>query len=321
MSKDHKKNKILKLIGNLVVVLALAFIVKKLVDADVDYGQVVSGNSIYIYLLLISLYAFAVICMSIPWNNVVYLMTGEKIAFREVAEVSTRANVMKYIPGNVFQYIGRNSLAVNKGLKHSEVAISTLLDVIINLGVVFLLTLIFSFQTIMTWLQQYIKIWHIVVAVLGVLSVAIILFLIRGKIYEKFEDSLKRIFSKHGILTVLKNIAIYSVLSMITTAIYMIVLLMLEENLYTIDIWFAMIGAILASWILGFITPGAPGGLGVREAVLIMMLGGVVSEDTIILGVIVNRIISTIGDLLAMAIMMLVNRMLKESPSKDLPRQ
>lgn len=321
MNKDNKKNKILKLIGNLVVVLALAFIVKKLIDADINYGQIVSGNSIYIYLLLILLYAFAVICMSIPWNNVVYLMTGEKIAFREVAEVSTRANVMKYIPGNVFQYIGRNSLAVNKGLKHSEVAISTLLDVIINLGVVFLLTFIFSFQTMMTWLQQYIKAWHIILVVLGILSVAIILFLLRKKIYDKFKDSLKRIFSKHGIATVLKNVVIYSVLSMITTAIYMIVLLMLEENLYTIDIWFVMIGAILASWILGFVTPGAPGGLGVREAVLIMLLGGVISEDAIILGVIVNRIISTLGDLLAMAIMMFANRIIEKSLLENSPRQ
>ena len=307
MSKMDKRNKIVKIFGNLVVILALIFIVKKLVSANIDYRQILLKNNIYIYMLLILIYAGVVICMSIPWRNMVYLITGQKIAFREVAEVSTRANVMKYIPGNIFQYIGRNSLAINKGLKHSDVAMSTVMDVIINLGSVFLLTLVFSFQTLSLWMCQYVKAWHIGVTISGILGVIIMLLCFRKKLPSKFRDIFDSVLCKNGIVTICMNIVVYAGLSILTTAIYMVVLLVLERSLYTIDVWFMMAGAILVSWILGFITPGAPGGIGVREAVLIVLLEGILSEDTIILGVIVNRVVSILGDLLAMVIMIIFN--------------
>lgn len=307
MSKKGKRNKILKILGNIVVILALIFIVKKLASANIDYRQIFLKNNIYIYILLIMAYTGSVICMSIPWRNMVYLITGQKIAFHEVAEVSTRANVMKYIPGNVFQYIGRNSLAVNKGLKHSDVALSTVMDVIINLGSVFLLTLIFSFQTLSLWIQQYIQAWHIGVIISGVLVIIIMLLCFRKKLYLKFCDVFDRIFCKKGIITICKNVVIYVGLVIVITVIYMVVLMIPERNSYTIDVWFTMAGAILVSWILGFITPGAPGGIGVREAVLIVLLEGILSEDAIILGVIVNRVVSILGDLLAVIIMVIFN--------------
>lgn len=307
VSKENKRNKILKLLGNLVVVLALLFIVKKLASANIDYRQIFLKNNIYIYTLLIAAYAVAVIFASIPWRNAVYLFTGQKIAFHEVAEVSTRANVMKYIPGNIFQYIGRNSLAVNKGLKHSDVAMSTVMDVIINLGSVFLLTLIFSFQTLSLWIQQYIQAWHIGVLVGGVLAVIFALICLRKKFLSKFQEVWGRIFCKSGIIILGTNVVIYVAQIIMTTLIYMAGLMIPERNSYAIDVWFMMAGAILVSWILGFITPGAPGGIGVREAVLIVLLEGILSEDAIILGVIVNRVVSILGDLLAMIIMVIFN--------------
>lgn len=306
--KEDKRNKILKLLGNLVVVLALVFIVKKLAGANLDYRQMFLKNNICIYILLIAIYAVAVICNSIPWRNVVYLITGQKIAFWEVAVVSTRANVMKYIPGNIFQYIGRNSLAVNKGLKHSEVAVSTILDVITDLCAVFLLTLVFSFQILSLWIRQYIQVWHIGAIIGGVLTVILALICLRKKFYSKFQEVWNRIFCRNGIITICVNVVIYTALIIVTTLIYMTVLMIPEKNSYTIDVWLMMAGAILVSWFLGFITPGAPGGIGVREAVLIVLLGGIISEDTIVLGVIVNRVISILGDFLAMVIMMIFNK-------------
>lgn len=308
MNKKDKRNKTLKTLGNLIVVLALFFVVKKLAGANIDYRQIFLKNNLYIYILLIVIYAGAIICMSIPWRSMVYLITGQKIAFQEVAEVSTRANVMKYIPGNIFQYIGRNSLAVNKGLKHSDVALSTLMDVIINLGSVFLLTLIFSVQTLSLWIRQYMQAWHIGVIIGGAFAVIGALIWLRKMFYSKFQEVWDRIFCKNGIIIICMNVVVYAGLCILTTAVYMVVLMVLERSLYTIDVCFMMAGAILVSWILGFITPGAPGGIGVREAVLIVLLEGIISEDAIILGVVVNRVVSILGDLLAMVIMIFFNK-------------
>lgn len=58
-----------------------------------------------------------------------------------------------------------------------------------------------------------------------------------------------------------------------------------------------MIGAFASSWILGFLAPGAPAGLGVREAVLTAWMQGSMDPVPCITLVIVLRIATTLGDL------------------------
>jgi|GEM_PF-388432 len=59
-----------------------------------------------------------------------------------------------------------------------------------------------------------------------------------------------------------------------------------------------LIGAFASSWILGFLAPGAPAGLGIREAVLSVWLGAAFGAATAVSLVIVLRIATTLGDLL-----------------------
>jgi hypothetical protein len=58
-----------------------------------------------------------------------------------------------------------------------------------------------------------------------------------------------------------------------------------------------MTGAFAGSWILGFVAPGAPAGLGIREAILSAWLSGSLPPAQIVLLVIALRIATTLGDL------------------------
>ena len=42
--------------------------------------------------------------------------------------------------------------------------------------------------------------------------------------------------------------------------------------------------------------PGAPGGLGIREAALVALLGATVGESTVLLAAVMFRMITTLGD-------------------------
>jgi glycosyltransferase 2 family protein len=57
------------------------------------------------------------------------------------------------------------------------------------------------------------------------------------------------------------------------------------------------IGAFASSWILGFVAPGAPAGLGVREAILSAWLTGVLPPTQAVLLIVTLRIATTVGDL------------------------
>ena len=61
------------------------------------------------------------------------------------------------------------------------------------------------------------------------------------------------------------------------------------------------IGAFAASWVLGFLAPGAPAGLGVREALLAVWFAGVLAPADAVALIVMLRIATTLGDLLNFA--------------------
>lgn len=60
----------------------------------------------------------------------------------------------------------------------------------------------------------------------------------------------------------------------------------------------AVCGAYVVAWLIGFITPGAPAGVGVREVILLFLLENLTSMEGILLSVVLGRVVNVIGDLL-----------------------
>ena len=60
------------------------------------------------------------------------------------------------------------------------------------------------------------------------------------------------------------------------------------------------LGLYAVSWLAGFIVPGAPAGLGVREAIMLAVLGPLYGSALAIGLSIAARLVSTSGDLLAL---------------------
>jgi len=54
--------------------------------------------------------------------------------------------------------------------------------------------------------------------------------------------------------------------------------------------------AYLLAWLAGLVVPGAPGGLGVREGVLVFLLGGVSGEAFAVALAVAMRFVSTTGE-------------------------
>lgn len=54
----------------------------------------------------------------------------------------------------------------------------------------------------------------------------------------------------------------------------------------------------MVAWLLGLLVPGAPAGIGIREAALIYLLNGVVPQVEVLTSVMLARAVTVIGDLL-----------------------
>jgi len=62
--------------------------------------------------------------------------------------------------------------------------------------------------------------------------------------------------------------------------------------------WLSVAGAYTVAWLAGLVTPGAPAGVGVREMVLVLLLGSRVPETDLLMAVLLGRLVTVIGDLL-----------------------
>jgi uncharacterized membrane protein YbhN (UPF0104 family) len=66
--------------------------------------------------------------------------------------------------------------------------------------------------------------------------------------------------------------------------------------------WYEYTWGFTAAWLLGFIVPGAPGGIGIREAAVLAIYGPVMGDGMAASLAIVWRFIATISDLVTFLI-------------------
>ena len=73
-----------------------------------------------------------------------------------------------------------------------------------------------------------------------------------------------------------------------------------------IEYYLIGVGLNSLSFILGYITPGVPGGIGIREAVMVYFFSTFIPEDQILSSAIIFRITTIIGDFIAFGIASIV---------------
>ena len=122
--------KLLKLAGHLVVIAALAFVVKKIIDMDIKLSDLSSPRVIAAFAVGLVIQTAQIIIACWSWLMFTRSLSGQKIPYSAAMPVFTRSNIYKYLPGNVFQYVGRNQLAADMSISHVDVACATILDVL-----------------------------------------------------------------------------------------------------------------------------------------------------------------------------------------------
>jgi uncharacterized membrane protein YbhN (UPF0104 family) len=84
----------------------------------------------------------------------------------------------------------------------------------------------------------------------------------------------------------------------------MILSLLVTEvfSLHTDVSWYQFSSCYALAWLLGFIVPGAPGGIGIREAVFVSLFGHALGDGLAAGVAIALRLMTTISDLLTFVI-------------------
>lgn len=295
--------KAVKLLGNAFMIAALVFIVKKFISMDIDPAQFRSPRTIAALAVGFIVQTAVIICSCFPWLVFTRALSGRRIPFSAAMPVYTQSNLYKYIPGNVFQYVGRNKLAADMDISHVDVAFATLLDIFFCVLWTGLAALVLLGGRIASILSEYGG-KLLIVGGAGVLALAVLILIVRLKFRDKLAAYLSRYaetLRRSDRKMIAKGAFYYLGQNIVSAAAYFACLTLIVGKSAGAEELIALTGAFMFAWIIGFVTPGAPGGIGIREGVMIFVCGDRFAEK-VILFVLVMRIGSILADITAFVI-------------------
>lgn len=297
-----KLKKVIKTVGNVVMIAALAFVVKKLFDMDISLSQFREGRVLAALSLCMLVTTVIIIFSCYPWLVFTRSLSGRKIPFSTAMPVYTQSNLYKYLPGNVFQYVGRNQLASDMDISHVDVACATVLDVLFCVFWTAVISVILLGGRIAELMAEYGRNLLMVGAV-GIVLLILLIIVIKLKFKDKLKSYLSRYskaFAKDNRPMLLRGAFYYLLQNTVSAVMYFVCLKLIVPQADTGEL-IALTGAFMFAWIIGFVTPGAPGGIGIREGVMLFVCGDKFS-DRIVLFVLVMRIGSVFADVAAFVI-------------------
>ncbi len=242
--------------------------------------------------------------LALAWGRWIAFFSSSAIKYSDVITIYGKSSIGKYLPGNVMHYVERNLFAAEYGLSQKKIAVSSLMEIggqVFSAIVISLILLPRSYVIkVIDILNGNYRNIIIALFVIGMLlCIAAAAFVIRK---VNIKDVLKGYKASAFVLTLLTAIIGVSA-SLILNAVGMTsVWMSLKETVADADSIRQVISSYSAAWVCGFVIPGAPGGIGVREAILTLLLEGVMDGKILVFVIIAHRIITIIGDFAVFAI-------------------
>lgn len=289
------KEKLFKILGTILVVLAVGFLFQRLwIHRDWVLKWRPSPQLLLFSLLSVFIYVAAWFLMTLAWFRLLIWYGQSNISFRKCLPIYGRTQIAKYLPGNVFHFAGRHISGRRMGLDHAPLVGATLSEIIGQLvasstfGVIGFLFLGIS--------QTYISSAGIfAIFILTVLFPAI-LNQLASKIKPLEPLYLKDKTSAEIITGLIPIHLLYFLFFLILGGVFLGLVYGMSD-LSGLDQAGSAVIIFAVSWLVGFVTPGAPGGMGVREAIIVASLSKFISEPESLFVAFLFRIICVLGDL------------------------
>jgi uncharacterized membrane protein YbhN (UPF0104 family) len=238
------------------------------------------------------IYALDNLLLVLAWQKLLKWFGGMSLSWRTNIGIYGSTQIAKYIPGNIFQLPSRHMRGYQNGLEHAPLLGAAIFEII---GLLIAASLI-SLIGFLSGIRSAISIITVVLVLfLALASPILIYYLIT---HVKF---LQRIsISPKKDLDLLNDLLpvwiIYILFFLIASLILYAIIHQVINPVYNLPVQVVFATFSLA-WLAGFITPGAPAGIGVREGVIILILTGYIGEPASIIVSILSRFVTMAGDL------------------------
>ncbi|MCI8483826.1 MAG: hypothetical protein HFH41_05755 [Lachnospiraceae bacterium] len=299
MEKKAVIKKIVNVIGKVITILSLVFIVMAIRKLGFDFSAVDNIPQFLLQIILGGIVICAtVFLLGIAWGQWLNFFSQKHNSMKSIVCVYAKANIGKYLPGNVMHYVERNMFAGNMGISQKKIALSSVFEVAGQAGIAVVIAFCFSQNQLQEALQN-LGVDHYAGYLTALILLAIFITVILGtKFRRKIQEVLAGYTIKEFLLTLCNSLFLYAAVLLAGGAI-LVSLYIFMGGTINFSVALQLVAGYIIAWVLGFVVPGAPGGIGVREFVLTLLLGSVVGEELILTLSVLHRLVTIIGDFLA----------------------
>lgn len=279
-----------KIAGFAITALACVFVAEKILSTGVFQQPVWRNAQVWAGIIaLAAAYAGSQMLLVTGWMAL--LNAGQRhVSFRRGAAIYYRTIVLKYLPSNVLHIAGRYGLTRHAGATHVALLRATLgeLALLLLAGVVVAALFVFPlFVKTLAEINAAAGAWLILAGIMaGVAVLLIFSWVIRQTDLVAFLTASMTAFLS------------YLAFFVAAGAIFASLQNLLGQPLPAGG-FLTVLGINALAWVAGFIVPGAPAGLGVRESVLIAGLGASGAMEAAVLVAVGYRIVTLLGDVMA----------------------
>jgi len=303
------KKRIINSIGLLAMSTALVFILKTFASFDLELSYLLTAENFILLISSILIFVIAVFLTAYAWSMVINFFSDGNMKLKSALHVYTKANLGKYLPGNIGHYAGRQLFGASLGISQIKMAITTVVE-ISYISFASLLLILFSSLNRLPLVKDYIlaivnlPTLLIVIAVIMVLS---IIFYVRFSKETYIDELVALVNSRKFKIVLLRALLVSIASSSMFGATY--VLIVAAATHVTINDALLIFASFTTSNFIGFITPGVPGGIGVREALLTLMLSPLYSQEIILTTAVLHRFGMILGDVASWLICLTWNKL------------
>lgn len=304
-----------KYIGNIITVLSIIFIISSICHMEISINSLPNKKMIILFSFLgIVITVCCLILLGYAWMQPLQCFGTQKINFGEVIVIYLKANIGKYLPGNVVHYVERNLFAANMGVRQIYIAISSLMEIVIIIVTALGMSLLFSYKDLILVIQNFISTKWLVVITGVVFSLLIFFFLLFFRVpkIRNIIMEIKNLISMKKGIIVLFKMTICDIIMLCGNGIcFALICQSIPETTMSAKTIIYLMNCYILAWVAGYCIPGAPGGIGVREMIIMLLAGNAVSSDTVVLAAVIHRTVTIFGDFFGYCISMMGNKYLK----------
>jgi uncharacterized membrane protein YbhN (UPF0104 family) len=285
---------IIQLLGIVITIISLVFAFQRIwAIGHANWEKLLTINVLLIIILGGFIHGLNDFLLGWAWKKLLVWFGESNAQLKICLVVYSRTQIAKFIPGNIFQYPTRHVMGNRVGFRHPALVGAMIYEI---MGV-----LVAGCTISIIGFPQGIYFGNSIILRLAVLPIIWIFPLVIQFVLIHFSLGRKMGLEEKTVWEALKNLfptwAIYLVFFIFEGILLWCIVGGSTEKWFDVPLLY-IISTYAVSSVLGLITPGAPAGLGVREAVMILILTGFIGAPAAAFVALTSRMVVTLGDVI-----------------------